>query len=226
MRLDYLLQAHAFATTAERLPLKRAQQRIREAGLRVDGTLVRDPKHQVVPGVELITDASGAALEVDYAFCLLNKPAGHVSQRHPTEANVYDLIPPELARPDLAAFGRLDRDTTGMLHLFGTDPTLALALARHRHGRCATLRHRHLCSQPLLRMVRASPIHGPQACYYSFGTDAIPNPNPNPNPYPYPNPNPDPDPNQACSSSAPTAACRASYSHPHRACGRRTRPRY
>ena len=120
MRLDYLLQAHAFATTAERLPLKRAQQRIREVGLQVDGTLVRDPKHQVVPGVELITDTSGGALEVDYAFCLLNKPAGHVSQRHPTEANVYDLIPPELARPDLAAFGRLDRDTTGTL-LLGTE---------------------------------------------------------------------------------------------------------
>ena len=120
MRLDYLLQAHAFATTAERLPLKRAQQRVREVGLQVDGTLVRDPKHQVVPGVELITDTSGAALEVDYAFSLLNKPAGHVSQRHPTEANVYDLIPPELARPDLAAFGRLDRDTTGTL-LLGTD---------------------------------------------------------------------------------------------------------
>jgi len=64
MRLDYLLQAHAFSTAAERLPLKKAQQRIREAGLRVDGVLLRDPKHQVVPGVELITDASGAALEV------------------------------------------------------------------------------------------------------------------------------------------------------------------
>ena len=121
MRLDYLLQASAFATSAERLPLKRAQQRIREAGLRVDGVLIHDPKHQAVPGVELVTDASGSiTLEVDHAFCLLNKPAGHVSQRHPTDPNVYDLIPPDLARPDLAAFGRLDRDTTGML-LFGTD---------------------------------------------------------------------------------------------------------
>ena len=115
MRLDYLLQAHAYATSAERLPLKRAQQRIRSEGLHVDGTLVRDPKHQVVPGVEAVTDARGAALEVESAFCLLNKPAGHVSQRHPTEPNVYDLIPPHLARPDLAAFGRLDRDTTGAL---------------------------------------------------------------------------------------------------------------
>ena len=120
MRLDHLLQAHAYATSAERLPLKRAQQRIRSEGLHVDGTLVREPKHQVVPGVEAVTDACGAALEVESAFCLLNKPAGHVSQRHPTEPNVYDLIPPHLARPDLAAFGRLDRDTTGML-LLGTD---------------------------------------------------------------------------------------------------------
>ena len=59
-----MLQAHAFATSAERLPLKKAQQRIREAGLLVDGVLLRDPKHQVLPGVEIITDASGVELEV------------------------------------------------------------------------------------------------------------------------------------------------------------------
>ena len=63
MRLDHLLQAHAYATSAERLPLKRAQQRIRSEGLHVDGTLVREPKHQVVPGVEAVTDACGAVLE-------------------------------------------------------------------------------------------------------------------------------------------------------------------
>ena len=119
MRLDYLLQAPAYATSAERLPLQRAQQRIRSEGLHVDGTLVRDPKHQVVPGVEAVTDARGAALEVDSAFCLLNKPAGHVSQRHPTEPNVYDLIPPHLARPALAAFGRLDRDRNGFVEFVG-----------------------------------------------------------------------------------------------------------
>jgi 16S rRNA pseudouridine516 synthase len=120
MRLDHLLQAHAFASSEERLPLKKAQQRIREHGLSVDGVLRKDPKYQVLPGVEAVTDGSGTAVQADHAFCLLNKPAGYVSQRHPTERNVYDLIPPELQRLGLAAFGRLDRDTTGML-LFGTD---------------------------------------------------------------------------------------------------------
>ena len=42
-------------------------------------------------------------------------------QRDPTAPNVYDLIPPELRGYDgLSCFGRLDRDTTGML-MFGTD---------------------------------------------------------------------------------------------------------
>ena len=98
MRLDHLLQAHAFASSEERLPLKKAQQRIREHGLSVDGVLRKDPKYQVLPGVEAVTDGSGTAVQADHAFCLLNKPAGYVSQRHPTERNVYDLIPPELQR--------------------------------------------------------------------------------------------------------------------------------
>ena len=52
-------------------------------------------------------------------FFLMNKPRGYVCQRDPTVPNVYDLIPQEL-RSRLSCFGRLDRDTTGML-LFGTD---------------------------------------------------------------------------------------------------------
>ena len=50
----------------------------------------------------------------------MNKPAGFVCQRHPREPNVYDLIPKEWRSPELVSFGRLDRDTTGML-LLGTD---------------------------------------------------------------------------------------------------------
>lgn len=115
VRLDHLLQSHV-----GRLPLKQAHRRILAEGLLVDGVLVREPKHQIVPGVETVTTAAGEPIVVDHSFCVLNKPAGVVSQRHPTERNVYDLIPPELRRPDLVAYGRLDRDTTGVL-LFGTD---------------------------------------------------------------------------------------------------------
>ena len=67
MRLDHLLQAHAYTTSAQRLPLKRAQQQIRSEGLHVDGALVRDPNRSQVVGGGLqevgagIIAASGAA---------------------------------------------------------------------------------------------------------------------------------------------------------------------
>uniref|UniRef100_A0A7S0J9L7 Pseudouridine synthase RsuA/RluA-like domain-containing protein n=1 Tax=Calcidiscus leptoporus TaxID=127549 RepID=A0A7S0J9L7_9EUKA len=129
VRLDHILRAWW------QVPLKQAQKRIREGGVTVDGAACTEPKWNVVPGVEEVRVAQTAEAEGSssaaaggsepvpceaHIFCVMNKPAGYVSQRHPSEPSVYDLIPHALARPDLSAFGRLDRDTTGML-LFGTD---------------------------------------------------------------------------------------------------------
>ena len=123
MRLDYFLRKW-WAT-----PLKQTQKRIRLGEVRVNGITCTEPKYNFVPGVEVVHappagSPSGSvpvAVPCDgHLFCLMNKPTGHVCQRHPREPNVYNLLPAALRRPDLAAFGRLDRDTTGML-LFGTD---------------------------------------------------------------------------------------------------------
>ena len=77
-----------------------------------------------------------------------------MSQRHPTEPNVYDLIPPDLARPDLAAFGRLDRDTTGML-LFGLN-VLPMVTASVTYGYSLY----YLWLPPLLPMVTGMLLFG------------------------------------------------------------------
>eukprot|EP00041_Stephanoeca_diplocostata_P026870 m.731900 g.731900 ORF g.731900 m.731900 type:complete len:332 (+) comp23063_c0_seq4:505-1500(+) len=66
-----------------------------------DGVDVRQPFHRIV---------------------FMNKPKGFVSDRREElrSKNVYDVLPPDLQHAKIGMFGRLDRDTTGLL-LFGTD---------------------------------------------------------------------------------------------------------
>ena len=118
VRLDHIVRA--WASGEHSVPLKQAQRRIRSGEVSVDGVACREPKYQVLPGVELVTCGGSPVPTGNHAFCLMHKPAGHVCQRDPTCANVYDLIPEELRCAELSACGRLDRDTTGML-LFATD---------------------------------------------------------------------------------------------------------
>ncbi|EOD08568.1 hypothetical protein EMIHUDRAFT_217273 [Emiliania huxleyi CCMP1516] len=120
VRLDHALRAWATASSEHSVPLKQAQQRIRRGEVSVDGTVVTEPRHQVVPGVESIACDGSPVPAGEHSFCLMHKPPGYICQRHPRDPSVYDLVPEHLRRPDLAACGRLDRDTTGML-LFATD---------------------------------------------------------------------------------------------------------
>ena len=120
VRLDHALRAWATASSEHSVPLKQAQQRIRRGEVSVDGTVVTEPRHQVVPGVESIACDGSPGPAGEHSFCLMHKPPGYICQRHPRDPSVYDLVPEHLRRPDLAACGRLDRDTTGML-LFATD---------------------------------------------------------------------------------------------------------
>ena len=87
-----------------------------------DAEVVGDTKYHVVPLAERVwrrADGEEVAC-AGHALYVLHKPAGLLSQRHPAERSVYDLVPTESGRSDLAAFGRLDRDTSGVL-LFGSD---------------------------------------------------------------------------------------------------------
>ena len=118
VRLDHLVRA--WASGEHSVPLKQAQRRIRSGEVTVDGAVCIEPKYQVLPWVELVACGGAPVPTGTHSFCLMHKPAGHVCQRDPTCANVYELIPAELQCLELSACGRLDRDTTGML-LFATD---------------------------------------------------------------------------------------------------------
>ena len=122
MRLDHIVQAYLRASAAPNASLKIAQRRVSNGDISVDGAVTREPKMQVVPGVEAITlTASDEVLPCgSHSFFLMHKPRDCVCQRHPRDPNVYTLIPQAVRREDLVCVGRLDRDTTGTL-LFGTD---------------------------------------------------------------------------------------------------------
>mmetsp|Transcript_763 Transcript_763/g.1299 ORF Transcript_763/g.1299 Transcript_763/m.1299 type:complete len:270 (-) Transcript_763:218-1027(-) len=125
MRIDHIVQRWLRKQQAPNTSLKSAQKLVKGGEFFVNGTVITDPKYQILPGVEKVSKRAGLELNGeldcgDQIFLVLNKPAGVISQRHPREGSVYDLIPESWRRDDLVAFGRLDQDTTGVL-LFGTD---------------------------------------------------------------------------------------------------------
>lgn len=122
VRLDHVVQGWLRAQAAPNASVKAAQKFILGGGVCVAGVAIREPKTQVVPGVEKITlNATGEELPLEkHAFLLMHKPKGCVCQRHPREPTVYSLLPLEHQNGNLVCVGRLDRDTTGAL-LFGTD---------------------------------------------------------------------------------------------------------
>lgn len=135
MRLDRVVRR-----TAGQQSIRKIHRLIR-ASCQVNGKAVTDPAYCVVAGVDSITcrltlGDDAPAREVDIptaAFYVLNKPKGYVSQRHPISPNIYDLVPEPFQDALLVAFGRLDRDTTGLI-VFGTDGSVqALVLSPTTH---------------------------------------------------------------------------------------------
>ena len=102
--------------------LKAAQALVRAGEIAVDGAVEQEPKRQIVPGVEAVSHNGTPLRCAEHVFYLLHKPAGHLSQRHPREPNVYELIPAALRRDDLArplrstgAFGGTDSGLQALL---------------------------------------------------------------------------------------------------------------
>jgi 16S rRNA pseudouridine516 synthase len=111
-RLDQLLASLGYCS-------RRDARRWIEAGrVSVRGVQPEDPGMRVEPGDVRIDgeppDHPGELL------ILLNKPAGRVCSRNPAEGpSVFALLPDRWQRrnPPIAAVGRLDRETTGLLLL-------------------------------------------------------------------------------------------------------------
>jgi len=129
MRLDRIVTEHLCAlednNQYDAKRKKRAARLITGGSVFVDGVAVTNSKVQVIPNVQTVVVGDEQVIDpqAHHSFYKFNKPRGYICQRHPTDPNVYDLIPPELKLKhgnDLVSWGRLDRDTTGVL-IFGTD---------------------------------------------------------------------------------------------------------
>lgn len=101
-----------------------ARNWIRDGRVRVDGRVVDDPGHPVVPERARVEIAGERAASVTARYLLLDKPRGVVTTRQDPEGRttVYDVVGEE-AR-GLAPVGRLDRASTGLL-LLTNDTKLA-----------------------------------------------------------------------------------------------------
>jgi 23S rRNA pseudouridine2605 synthase len=106
--------------------LSRAQATgaIRAGRVRVDGRVVRDPAHPVVPERVRITVDGERRARARWRSILFHKPRGVVTTRRDPEGRrtIYDVLGEE--GHDLRPVGRLDFATTGLL-LLTTDTQLA-----------------------------------------------------------------------------------------------------
>jgi 23S rRNA pseudouridine2605 synthase/16S rRNA pseudouridine516 synthase len=108
------------------MPLKEAEQAIREGRVEVDGQVQREPFAPVQPGVEVRVDGQVRSLEAPPHVLMFHKPVGIIVAGMDPEgvgtvfSSLRAVLPAELQGFEWYAIGRLDRDTTGLL-LFTND---------------------------------------------------------------------------------------------------------
>jgi 23S rRNA pseudouridine2605 synthase len=102
--------------------------------LRVNGRIIRDPMHQVIPETDKFTVDGKPVIKDEWTTIMLNKPGSVVTTRSDEKGRrtVFDLLPAELR--NLHPVGRLDMASTGLLILtndtrlsaYLTDPANAI----------------------------------------------------------------------------------------------------
>ena len=90
---------------------------IRAGEVRVDGEVIRDPSHRVVPERARLEVGGAPVSAATKVYLALNKPRGVVTTRRDPQGRptVYDLLPSDL--PFVGPVGRLDQASEGLLLL-------------------------------------------------------------------------------------------------------------
>jgi len=97
----------------------------------VNGVVCKAPDVKINPDVDEITYRGEKLDTASLVYYVLNKPAGYITAKEDrSQSTVFDLI--EDKRIDLAAVGRLDKDTTGLL-LITNDGALNHYLLSPKH---------------------------------------------------------------------------------------------
>ena len=112
MRLDKLLADCGFGTRTE------VKKLIKSGAVKIEGCEKLSPDLHINPEETKIFVKGNPVLYKEFAYIMMNKPAGYISatfdKKLPT---VVDLLPEELARFNPFPVGRLDIDTEGLLLL-------------------------------------------------------------------------------------------------------------
>lgn len=119
MRIDKLLANMGYGTRKE------VKQLLKTGNVRVEDTIVKDPKTQVNPDNQVVT-VHGEVVEYrEFIYLMMNKPPGVISATEDNhDQTVIDLLEAEDLVFEPFPVGRLDKDTEGLL-LITNDGQLA-----------------------------------------------------------------------------------------------------
>ena len=109
MRLDKFLANMGFGTRTE------VKQLLKKGKVTVNTSVEKSPKSHINPTEDIVCVNEKQVEFVNNVYIMLNKPKGYISATH-DESNrtVIDLIP-EYQHLNIFPFGRLDKDTEGLL---------------------------------------------------------------------------------------------------------------
>lgn len=127
MRLDKLLSSCGFGTRKE------VKELIRKKHVIVNDTIITNDDFKVKENEDKILVDNKEIKYQKFIYIMLHKPAGIVSATFdPKEKTVIDLVP-EYAHYDLFPFGRLDKDTEGLLILSNDGKLAHNLLSNKKH---------------------------------------------------------------------------------------------
>jgi len=110
MRLQVFLSHNGVCSRRDAMAL------VQSGRVKVNGLIVREPSFAVEAGDDIMADGQKVEFK-QYAYVMLNKPAGYVTSKEDPHADktIMDLLPRELQH--LVPVGRLDKESEGLLLL-------------------------------------------------------------------------------------------------------------
>ena len=118
MRLDKFLKENGICSRSE------AKKILKEGLVLVNGTVVKSADYKVDENVDQVSYDGNLIKYEKFVYIMLNKPAGYLSATEDcNQKTVLDLIP-EYKHKNLFPFGRLDKDSVGLL-ILSNDGALA-----------------------------------------------------------------------------------------------------
>ena len=110
MRLDKFFSSLGILSRSE------CKKAVKSGLIKIGDNLAKSPDQQIDPTVDRVFYKEAPVSYSVYVYYMLNKPSGIVTAKTDNiNDTVFSLV--DDRRPDLAAVGRLDKDTTGLLLL-------------------------------------------------------------------------------------------------------------